>query len=444
MDTNFSQLNKYYKKCKKYRILSKHNDAILQFDLFCKLFNNIYPTFSYISIDSIEYIYNISYIDSIPYQIKELFFFILIEVSICFWYTKYKYLGNIISDRLVFQKINNHKSMIFKNQRFYIQPITFLHSFNLIPKLDPLFSPLNPSIIPINDGYLVNIRAVNYSLDEQSRYTIHFYPQQSQNYILKLDNNFNIISQCKLIDKSLQSKNTKSYIKGFEDLQLFKINNELWAACTSLEYSIDSTPQIVLLKIITNNNYSTCEINRVIVLNKINNSQCEKNWLPFYNKNFVLNSQDDIKFIYGYNPFRIQNIWGDLNLCHDFINTDINLLYYTQLDLSKFRGSAGPLTFNEGFLVVIHEVTDPTLNSIKRDYTHRFLYFNSKFELKKMSLPWIYKILHIEYCRSICWSNTNKDSIIMGVGIQDKFSFLYTISATYIDSILFNLDFFIL
>jgi len=371
-------------------------------------------------------------------NIKVLYDKIIDEFVILGYYLDYKELALRLSDNLIFDlNCKIEKNQIISNQRYYIQQLKINKKDKFNIKLESNQFALNPSIIKQENGYLINCRVVNYQLTDQGLYIIH-HPNRTiitKNILLYTDTNLNIINQKEIIDKSNYQKYEGRNIIGLEDLIMFKMNEELWFTCTTLDTNINGLPQISMCKI---------ENNHVIVKHPIHfpNNRPEKNWLPFIHDGIL-------KLIYEYHPFTIKTIIEDININQDPINTHVNIVNTKDilkntygLNLSRFKGSAAPIDFSleeEGYLIIVHETFN--LSQGPRCYLHRFIWINKDLIIKKMSHPWYFQHHGIEFCRSMCHSYISEE-IILTYSIHDKDAQWCSINTDYIKELLHDLDYF--
>ena len=117
--------------------------------------------------------------------------------------------------------------------------------------------------------------------------------------------------------------------------------------------------------------YANCK-----VLESPTNNNCEKNWLPIKNTN---------KIIYNWCPFIVLE------------NDSPILKYETPPIFNLFRGSAPPINWNSNMLTLVHIVE----YSKPRNYYHLFIELDSEFKPIRVSLPFVFKSIAIEYCVSI-------------------------------------------
>ena len=368
-------------------------------------------------------------------EIKIILEKIIDEFTILAFYLGYKEIGLQLSDKLILdENCKLNKSQVIHNQKFYVNKLLTLKNEKIQSDISSGYFPLNPSIIKTNEGYLMSLRTVNYALTPEGFYTVPSGEsfKQSKNYILKLDNNLNIISSNDIIDTDNYVKYEGANFKGLEDLILFRYNDELWFSCTTLDTNPYKVPQITLCKLQKTDDGYRVTLKRPIVLP---NNKIEKNWLPVIH-------DDQIKFIYEYHPFTIKIPM----IVSDSLNGTIGSMDYLKvkydLNLSRFKGSAAPIEFNldeKGYLIMVHETFN--LSQVLRCYLHRFIWLSNSFEIKKMSHPWYFQHHGIEFCRSMCYSHI-EDEIILTYSIHDKDAQWCSVSIEYIKSLLFDLDYF--
>lgn len=133
-------------------------------------------------------------------------------------------------------------------------------------------------------------------------------------------------------------------------------------------------------------------------------NRCEKNWVPFLHEGLP-------HLIYSYDPFIVFQPQLETGACHEVVR------YTPEYDLSHFRGSAAPIRFDNGYLMVVHEVS--LTDDHSRIYFHRFVYLDDNFQVKKLSKPFIFRHDGVEFCLSMTTDHANKN-LILGVGVEDR------------------------
>jgi hypothetical protein len=118
--------------------------------------------------------------------------------------------------------------------------------------------------------------------------------------------------------------------------------------------------------------------------------------------------------IYSYDPFILYKINAENGTCEKVRE------YEPAYDFSHFRGSAAPIEFDNGYLVLVHEIV---LSDDKRHYLHRFLYFDQDFNLIKLSKPFTFFHKGIEYCCGMTMDHANQ-TCILSIGLEDQEAYL--------------------
>ncbi len=369
-------------------------------------------------------------------------------ISIMAYYIKeYKKIGFELSEYLVLSTEYTNKRTILKNEIYYYEKLKYKEMKNLnvdnaptikSPKYTDrtVYYPLNPSIIKTQNGYIANIRYVNYVLENDRFISLDVdRKMRSKNYIAELDKSLSIINSYELEDKSWISDISNDNIKfnGFEDIILFPMNENgsIWCSCTTNLTNPINIGKITLCKLEINENNKYEIVESYILKGPNGFDRVEKNWICI-NPTEIPGS---IKFIYSHSPLHIVGTNIDENK-KILEMTDV-LKKEQSYDFTRFRGSSLPLyVSNIGNLSVIHEVIMSREN--KRCYSHRFILYNNKWEIVRLSNPWYFHHIGIEFCRSICFGNT-EDEILLAVGIRDNTSCLYKMDINIIHLMLHQL-----
>jgi len=339
-------------------------------------------------------------INSISLQERESFLFLKNDV-----YThKLDYEYTIIACYLGIHDINeqvvnifnhsNEEAMIkntLSNMKFYkdkLQTKKLIDLSNQLEYKDVKFTSSSSSIIPMNDGYKLNVRYVNYYIDANGGYLHCDKHVITVNKCLILDNRFDIISD-KLIDVEFVDRR---YI-GIEDVKIFKdkfigtgfhANNRLGLSYGSYD------------------DFTFKELK-----SGFNDKDCEKNWCLYSN-------YCDIGVVYE---------WYPLTLCK--INNNI-LEKEKEKQMPKMfkhlRGSTNGFSYKDEIWFVTHMVSYES----PRHYYHVIVVFNKNMELLRYSAPFKFEGEPIEYCLGIIvedenvlmtystWDRTTK------IGVYDK------------------------
>lgn len=361
---------------------------------------------------------------------------LLEEFSIMAYYLNKKLEGLTSIDRLLMSGLNHiNRFQAIGNIPYYIEIIPpdaiKLRKQIHFGVIDPNFTHMNYSIITKDNQYIALARYTNYSIDlNNGSYHIRGPGIHSRLGLAKISDDFQVISIKEVKDVSGLVTYPNSSIKGMEDPIIFKRYSELWFTCVSLESNAEQVlPQINICKM--NEDYDVTL--RIPVLSPSKGQ--EKNWLPIED-----DSYDKLKFYrcgYG-SDFTIQEI--DIPpISMTVTSTSVPTSY--KMNFSRFKGSAGPLKFNDGYLYLFHEsIVKPQRNPSY--YYNRFAYTNGNHEILMLSLPWKFDSCAIEFCRSICYNLKNPDEIIFTVSIGDTSSWIYILDVAYIRSLLRDLTYF--
>lgn len=310
--------------------------------------------------------------------------------------------------------VNSHyapwaaRNSALNNQSHYMKSLPFKKVIVVNYDLPHDYIGSSSSLVPNGDGYQLNLRGVNYSINSMGGYIIRdpSYTVRSRNFLLTLDHDLNIIKGIEVTDKS----GVKTYpvnIKGLEDIRLFG-DNEFF--CTYLEINESRTPQMCYCKY----DPETGDVTSLIPLMVGDVLQCEKNWMPFI-------KDDDVHFIYTLHPLRLYKLdreTGKVSIVKDERLSDFNI--------DMFRGSASVIPYKEGWLTTIHEV----YHSDPRKYFHRFVYFTKEFTKMKYSDVYYFESPSIEYNLSICHS---EDGLIMTYSQNDNSSKIGIVDYSILD-----------
>lgn len=359
---------------------------------------------------------------------------ILKYLSISAYYVNKMQIGCFISD-FILCKSSKFNKIALRNLSFYSKSLLIKAEKRFEFKVDNIpveltnkfYISCNPSIIEYNDGYLLSIRLVNYSQDRASRYTIFSNDKKvrSRNFIVRLNSKLEKISSHEILDCSNRKRYPSSVI-GIEDIRLFKDKSSLKFQCTIPDGMNKFCPKIGygLLPSIDqwNDKIVVEDINQI--KSPISESTCEKNWLPICsNLPTMLNDsiiKDDVmRVIYNVFPIRLFDINNK-----DLSMKEVKDLHKFDLGWKGFRGGSIPIHFDEGLLIIIHEVF---YEYSKRSYMSRFIWYNKDLSEIKVSLPFTFEGCYVEMCMGCCNDLDDPNNLIISVGVEDKHAFVYKV-----------------
>lgn len=392
--------------------------------------------------------YNLAYFfakqgSRIPYPTQQILFisyavydYLLDEdLSLSAYYTPFKEEGYAATNRLMLKKdIPQYvKDQAYKNILYYVQNLKNAHYQPIKIDLPPIregfstyYNPMNPSIQKTESGYHLICRTVNYmqigaqhfqSLDLlDSTNTI-----KTRNFLVRYDRDFHLLSQQEIIEDLPRNRKKIRNVEGLEDCRIFEFNHSIWFTCTTLDTNPCGQPQISLCKLANNRSGASIPVEKLIPFVGPDPCRCEKNWLPFIKDN-------QLHVIYSYDPLIIYkpNIKGEISL----INQNVMIKNTPQKqDFSRFSGSASPIEFDGGYLMLVHE----TVFVDQRNYLHRFVFLDRNFNITKISKPFIFLHKGIEYCCGMTIDHS-ATKLVMAIGIEDREAYLCTVDLNTIRS----------
>ncbi len=343
------------------------------------------------------------------------------EYSIIAYYLGLKKEGLLACNYLLLTKeheIPGHiRNNAMNNSFFYLpqmktESIKRIENMMLLQYYNPSscsfeFSKSNTNFTNLYEGIF---RTVNYTINDKGQY---LYPPNmnyihTENYWVQLEDNV-VIKQNKItISPNVKSEFKRVYhsIQGLEDGRHIFYKNKLYASFTSFEYGRDAKASIVLAHI-NQDNY----VVEKIVQPKYELDKIQKNWVPFiYN--------DKLCFIYSYDPFIVLEVDPDSGECKEIIRKEFKYRF------SDLRGSAAPIWLEDKqlYLIMTHEV----IFNDTRKYIHRFLLFDKDFNLFKVSIPFYFHKLFIEFSLSIMY-NKNTKKLVIPFSYKDGEAFIANI-----------------
>lgn len=358
------------------------------------------------------------------------------EISIAAYYTPFKEDGFAAANRLALKKDVPYyiKEQAYKNMLFYVKNLKNAKYQPIDIDLPAIregfsahFNPMNPSIQKTENGFDVICRTVNYmQINAKHFKSLDIFDTsnaiKTRNFFVQYDKDLNLLSQKEIIENLPRKKVKSRNIEGLEDCRLFTYKNSTWFTCTSLDTNPTGQPQIALCKLSDNRVGPTITVEKLFALSGPDPKRCEKNWLP-------LVKNHELMLIYSFNPFIIYKP----KLESESITTRPNICHYEEpkYDFSRFSGSAPPIEFDDGYLLLVHE----TVYNEHRNYLHRFVTLDKNFNFKAASKPFIFIHNGIEYCCGMAIDHS-ATKLIMGIGIEDREAYLCSVDLDTVRSLL--------
>jgi tetratricopeptide (TPR) repeat protein len=357
------------------------------------------------------------------------------EMTVAAYYTSYREEGKIAAnDLLLKKKVPWYiKEQTYRNLLFYAKRLPEIRSIPIdferplvAQGNDELFHPMNPSIFKTDEGYRVICRTVNYT--QEGAKTFHTNDPtgvfRTRNFLLDYNRNFHLQSQHEIIENLPRKKIRTFNLEGLDDCRIFDWKDKIWFSCSTGDTNPYGTFQISLCELGDEPEGQNLKVEKLIPLLGPDPYRCEKNWLPFVKEGLL-------HLIYSYDPFILYT--PDIQTGH----CETALYYEPAFDFSHFRGSAAPIEFDGGYLMLVHEVV--LQSDFSRCYLHRFLFLDKNFYATKISLPFYFLHHGVEYCCNMTLDHAAKE-LIIPLGVEDREAYLYFFDCDMVRSLLYPLN----
>ncbi len=350
------------------------------------------------------------------------------ELSIAAYYTPFAEEGYTAADEIILRKKVPWwvKNQAYKNILFYTPnlPKTEFKSIQFhLPLIrrgtKKRYYPMNPTILKTDDGYRVICRSVNYKQSNAVSYTPLEPISRTKNFLLHYDRNFSLLSQHEIVEDLPRDKYPNGRLEGLEDCRIFSFGHSLWFSCTTVDTN-PLAPQISLCKLSPTPSDKTIRVESLTPLQGPDSKRCEKNWLPFV-------KNGELYFLYSCDPFVLYKPDIKTGVCK------MAFCYHPAHDFSRFRGSASPIAFNDGYLMIVHEAVD--FFDRRRCYLHRFVYLDRDFLIKQISKPFTFQHQGIEFCCGMTMDHS-ETKLILSIGIEDREACLCFVDCETVRSLL--------
>jgi len=347
-------------------------------------------------------------------------------MSIVAYYGKDQKRGAEACDELSASRaMSNRISNVINNRKWYDG---YLFATELLQKYTSEslgtgeWSPMNPSIVTLDEKVVLNVRFVNYKVSNTPSALSY---DRGDIRTCNL-----LIADWKSTDSTLACASQVSYktllhapsesnrIQGYEDLRLFTLNKKVHAIATVFEDSGRNRMHIVRANDEITEwlpSYSS-HINIGSDL-KFEYQGCEKNWLPFHH------NQDFLQVVYHFDHPRTLHVEIDEKKPPFVSRVTANesgadfLIGTTKMSLIGARGSSGGFPFMDGFLFLVHFVG---FEQSKRVYFQRFVLIH-KENLRVTHISHLFKFseeaIEIPSITTCPW---NDSKLVLALGVNDS------------------------
>lgn len=354
--------------------------------------------------------------------------------GLCAYYAGEMDWGRFYVDRVIMKRdvSGNLVDQSYRNYEFYVKPLEiewtkeYMVSDYDVPEDIKSYKSLNPSLLPKGPGeFYLNIRIVNWHVNPVgfNQYTSP-HPKnkfKTKNLLGVINPLGGFVSQPQLIKKADDMewlKIRKHHIDGFEDCRLFWLGeNRIYFISNCTKNNPSGAMKLSVGQIDVTEGEP--QYRKLTPIQGVGDDRTQKNWLIYKV------SEGYAWAIYGYDPLTIVKI--NLETGQVEIESEARL----PIRSGEFRGSAGPLKFKDGYLLVIHQVYLKGHGG--RRYLHRFLFLDADMIPVGMSEMWYLKSKDIEYVSTMADTG---DDIIIGYGMCDRCACLSAISKSTISKMI--------
>ena len=273
---------------------------------------------------------------------------------------------------------------------------------------------MNPSIVRHNHKYLLNMRTVNYRMDEQGRYLIKDVyddgrtgcnataenPIHTRNWLLELQPDvtsgvprFMVTDGREIMPPTPSMLCEFPLVVGFEDMRLFSWNGELWSSFTVRQFAADGQCEQVRAQI-EDWEVGDPRINfytRMLREPRV----AEKNWAPWPRGG-------DSRLAFMYQAGHVVDENGQTVSVTD-----------TGMHSIDLRGGSQLIPWGARYLAIVHEARLAP-GSSKRFYWHRFVEYGHTGNVTRVSKPFVLNDRVIEFVAGMCEYGTERLAISYG------------------------------
>jgi len=294
---------------------------------------------------------------------------------------------------------------------------------------------MNPSIYDDNGKLILNLRHVNYTLyhceNEQlfnNRWGCLSYlnPEndiklRTWNYFCSLNDDLTITDHCKVDTSKLDIPPVWEFI-GLEDARLFRWDDKLYMCGCRRDVKPNGESRMELSEIEIKDS-EVKEISRARIEPPNNpDSYCEKNWMPILDMPY--------HFVKWTNPTEVVKVDVETKA-----SKTIFLSHKAIVGVADFRGSSQVLSWKDYKICLIHEVNLFKNYQQQKDakYVHRFIVWDSDWNVVKMSEQFSFMDGEIEFC---CGMVLRNGEFLITFGFQDNAAFVLRVPESYVEEIL--------
>jgi hypothetical protein len=296
-----------------------------------------------------------------------------------------------------------------------------VHPLIVPPTPGPSLS--NPSVFVDGQGkILVNIRNLNYVLyhSEMGRFEHSWGPLNylhgendmtltTKNILCELEENLSVLSHAQ-VDTDLMDTTPLWNFIGLEDARIVEWEGKTYLSGVRRDTTTNGQGRMELSEIVRKKGRAI-EISRLrMAAPPPDMTYCEKNWMPVLDRPF--------HWIKWTNPTELVHFSASSST-----TTTVKISEYKDFGTGDLRGGSQVIPFGNGYLAVVHEVKLFNSEAGRKNatYRHRFVSWDSDFELKSVSPAFSFMDGQIEFC---CGMAKRGDELLITFGFQDNAAFI--------------------
>lgn len=284
----------------------------------------------------------------------------------------------------------------YSNVQHYVDPIEHKSVQTLPFKQIGDYVATSTSLIRQSNGYLLNVRYVNYRIQGDGTYLMmangelsRDNPVRTRNFMVQVNNDFVPLGPLEEMLPAFPPKHNV-HIQGLEDLRIYQEpnSNEIKWISTSMEFSYNGKIRQVVG---TYNPGSNKLTDGTSLRPPFHENDCEKNWIPL-GKN---------EYIYSWHPFRIGKADGE--------NFTITETQDTPKFFEHMRGSTNIVEYYGSLYCLTHIV----MYVQPRKYYHQLVRLNkASRRIEAYTNPFYFRNNTIEYTLGIDIKDGNLHAIV--------------------------------
>lgn len=393
-----------------YETADKPADAIdvlcrLAHHLRCQGKNRTALIFVHVALERLD-VYRIdkTVADSLRARVME-------ELMIVGYYTDCKKQSLMACEYLILthEVAPSHRQQALNNHIFFIHPHPSQqnHTRLTIPTSHPYIS--SSACLVYNskeDKFEGIVRGVNYSIDKAFRYTIrdpsgHL---RTQNYFIRVDRRGNV-EECGEVtfvkSESIIPKLREGTIHGLEDMRVICLDGVWWGLAVDWQHCRHGHGSMLLCRL----GSDMREIDFAVPI-QYEDHKLQKNWVMYTEST----DSRHIYMVYSHSPLTILQV----DPCTGVWNVIVNK-FDNKFNMDQVRGSANPVMVDGTYLFLVHEVTQKDT----RKYFHRWIEYDEKWEITRVSAPFYFTNLFVEFSLSVAYVS-DTDRLIVVYSSEDN------------------------